>query len=73
MKTIIICPTHEMLSYGRSYVAVLDGKVVAGHFCSNDNFAKSDLTTEDRMERYKALCPDGFEIKFSDKIFEGRL
>lgn len=83
MKTITVYPIGERSQFGRNYVAVCDGIVIAQHFCSSDDFAKQDLGVEPpercgsdskhfsvvRREYYANLFPEGFKVEFSTAIF----
>lgn len=46
-----------------------DGHVLAEHASSNDFYGKHDIgiTSNWKHDRYKAHCPDGYELEWVDK------
>lgn len=73
-QKVFILPTTPFLPMGRKYLAVSESyEILASHFCSNDDFAISDLGSQKRIRFYQSVHPERLEPKFefvSDSHFE---
>jgi hypothetical protein len=77
MNTIYIFATNNT-PFGQAYLAMAeDGTQLAGHFCSNLDWAKKDMTTSGKISKYKKHYPNGYNLRIleigglpPDKVLE---
>ena len=58
----------DPLEEGRALAVAEDGRIVASHFCSGENWAASDLGMTPQSTRhhrdYAKACPDGWVLEY---------